>query len=139
MERTLQDRSEEKLGAVKEIEEIVVKKWRHWKPSRTRPSPFTSIQAIELDLRDKWAARLISSILPVAEHLSMVKPLMSSKKPAKEIKHLLGTTRFRTIRIHCLGLEELNKLRVPLPWQEEHIRDLLDKMIEMESSASRLS
>ena len=78
-ERALQGRSEEKLGAVKEIEEIVVKKWRHWKPPRTRSSPLTSIQEIELDLRDKWAARLISSIIPVAEHLSMVKPLMTSK------------------------------------------------------------
>ena len=139
IEWALQGRSEEKLGAVKEIEEIVIKKWRHWKPGRTRPCPLTSIQEIELDLRDKWAARLISSILPVSEHLSMVKPLMSSKDPVKEIKHLLGATRFRTIRIHCLGLKELNKLGVPLPWKEEHIRDLLNKLIEMETSASRLS
>jgi hypothetical protein len=139
IEWALQDRAEEKLGSVKEIEEIVVKKWRHWKPSRVRPSPLTSIQEIELDLRDKWAARLIASILPVADHLSMVKPLMKSKDPVKEIKHLLGTTRFRTIRIHCLGLEELHKLGVPLPWEEDNIRDFLNHMIETESSASRLS
>ena len=126
------------LGQSKNLD-IVVKKWRHWKPSRVRPSPLTSIQEIELDLRDKWAARLIASIIPVAEHLSMVKPLMKSKDPVKEIKHLLGTTRFRTIRIHCLGLEELHKLGVPLPWEEENIRDFLNHMIETESSASRLS
>lgn len=48
-------------------------------------------------------------------------------------------TRLRTIRIHCLGLEELQLLGVQLPWSEESVRDLLNKMMNDEVTASKLS
>ena len=45
--------------------------------------------------------------------------------PGKEALDLLGDSRFRTLRQHCLVYESLwNKGFTVIPWQERHVRSL---------------
>ena len=51
----------------------------------------------------------------------------------------MGTTRFRTLRVHCLNLELLIHLGLKLPWDEPSVRLILNKAEELELTSSRLN
>ena len=51
----------------------------------------------------------------------------------KEALDLLGDSRFRTLRQHCLVYESLRKRGFTvIPWQERHVRSLLNQLAEEE-------
>ena len=94
---------------------------------------------MESALRQKWMDRLISHIIPHGKDFSQIQPLLTAKDLAKEVRHLVGSTRFRTLRVHCLNLEFLLTLGLRLPCDEIEIRNILNKAEELELTSSRLS
>ena len=107
-------------------------KWRHWKPRNLKDEEPTTQRALEVHLRAKWAERLLAHFAPYAEHLPHVAPLVGPNFRT-ELGHLLGDTRFRTIRQHCLAYEGLRKRGfVAIPWKEADVRHLLNALAEAE-------
>ena len=137
----LKDRCMDRAGLLQGIQDLEVdlRKWKHWKPQRVKNATPTTMRAMELSLRDRWSERLLARLLPVGMHLDNLAPLMTVPNPTKEAKHLLGITRFRTLRIHCLNLEFILKLGVKLPWTESSLRDILNMSQELELTTSRLN
>ena len=83
-------------------------KWRHWKPRNLKDEEPTT-QRAEVGGAAHFA--------PYAEHLPHVAPLVGPNFRT-ELGHLLGDTRFRTIRQHCLAHEGLRKRGfVAIPWE----------------------
>ena len=138
-EWALRDRALDREYQIKVCEEIVIKKWRHWKPSRVSQPSAVTMRDIELALREKWMERMIAHVLPVGDHFTHIQPLLACQDLATEIKHLFGTTRFRTIRVHCLNLEHILKHGISLPWTEDALRQLLNVAKDAEMTTSRLS
>ena len=57
----------------------------------------------------------------------------------KEALDLLGDSRFRTLRQHCLVYESLRKRGFTvIPWQERHVRSLLNQLAEEEVTPCKL-
>ena len=95
-------------------------KWRHWRPGKIREMEPTTQRALKLHMCGKWAERLLAHFAPFAEH-------------RKEALDLLGDSRFRTLRQHCLVYESLRKRGFTvIPWQERHVRSLLNQLAEEE-------
>ena len=115
-----------------------VAKWRHWKPSNIKDEQPITQRRLEQELRDKWAQKLVAHLAPFADKI----PAMAAVKGAnseREYIDLLGDTRFRTLRIYCLGLENLHKLGfTSIPWLENDVRDLLNRLREQEVTPHKL-
>ena len=57
----------------------------------------------------------------------------------KEALDLLGDSRFRTLRQHCLVYESLRKRGFTvIPWQERHVRSLLNQLADEEVTPCKL-
>ena len=57
----------------------------------------------------------------------------------QEYLDLLGDTRFRTLRIHCLGLESIQRLGFTnIPWSESDVRNLLNSLRDQEITPHKL-
>ena len=55
--------------------------------------------------------------------------VMEESNPAEEFRHLLGDARFRSLRMHCLNLEGMQKLGFrSIPWTEQSLRSLLNEL-----------
>ena len=115
MDQMLLDRLED-LASYKQKPIFFVEKWRRWKPGRCEENKSISMRDMESSLRTKWLDRLIAHILPRGKDFSQITPLLATEDLAKEVRHLVGATRFRTLRVHCLNLEFLLHLGLRLPW-----------------------
>ena len=102
-------------------------KWRHWKPSRIKEVGPVNQKVLENRLRRKWAERLLSHLVPYASGIPHLAPLRGDNE-TQEFFDLLGDTRFRTLRQRCLVLEQMVKWGLPIPWQETHVRQLLNDL-----------
>ena len=61
------------------------------------------------------------------------------KDQEREWIDLLGDTRFRTLRIHCLALENLQAQGfIQVPWTETDVRDHLNRMRAEEASPHKI-
>ena len=57
----------------------------------------------------------------------------------QEYMDLLGDTRFRTLRVHCLGLEELIRMGFnQIPWDAAAVRALLNKLRDTEATPHKI-
>ena len=114
---------------------IVEAKWRHWKLGRLKEESATTQRKLELHLRDRWAERIIGLLLPFAKDLNAV----NGDNVHQEYLDLLGDTRFRTLRIHCLCFENIQKLGFnTIPWKESDIRSLLNTLRDQEITPHKL-
>ena len=88
---------------------------RHWRPGKIREMEPTTQRALEL-------------------HMDILE-----KDFRKEPLDLLGDSRFRTLRQHCLVYESLRKRGFTvIPWQERHVRSLLNQLAEEEVTPCKL-
>eukprot|EP00435_Cladocopium_sp_Y103_P059424 s598_g21.t1 len=107
-------------------------KWRHWKPSALKDEEPTTQRALEVHLRGRWAARLLAHFAPYAQHIPHMAPLVGPDFHT-ELTHLLGDTRFRTLRQYCLAYEGLRKRGFEaIPWSERDVRALSNRLAEDE-------
>ena len=83
-----------------------VARWRHWKPRQLQDTDPITQRQLEKELRLKWAQRLICLLAPFADKIPNMASVMG-KDQEREWIDLLGDTRFRTLRIHCLALETI--------------------------------
>ena len=123
----------EPLPALKALE-----KWRHWKPGRIRDMEPSTQRRLESDLRLHWARRLIAHMAPYANEIPHLQPIHGPDL-FQEYMDLLGDTRFRTLRIHCLGLEQLIRMGFnQIPWDEAAVRALLNKLRDTEATPHKI-
>ena len=117
---------------------IAEAKWRHWKPGRLKEESATTQRKLELHLRDRWADRIIGLLLPFAKDIPYLHAV-NGENVHQEYLDLLGDTRFRTLRIHCLCFENIQKLGFnTIPWKESDIRSLLNTLRDQEITPHKL-
>jgi len=110
---------------------------RHWKPGRLKEESATTQRKLELHLRERWADQIIG-ILPFAKDIPYMKAVQG-ENTHQEYLDLLGDTRFRTLRIHCLCFENIQKLCFnSIPWKEGDIRGLLNTLWDQEITPHKL-
>ena len=103
----------------------------------TDTDPITPRQ-LEKELRLKWAQRLVSLLAPFADKIPNMASVMSPHQE-REWLDLLGDTRFRTLRIHCLALENLHTTGfTQIPWTESDVREHLNRMRVEEASPHKI-
>ena len=95
------------------------------------------MKVLENHLRRKWAERLLSHLIPHAAVIPHLPPLQGDNE-TEEFFDLLGGTRFRTLRQRCLVLEQMVKWGLPIPWQETHVRHLLNDLRSQEVTPHKL-
>ena len=84
------------------------------------------------------AERLLAHFAPFAEHITYMQDILGEDF-RKEALDLLGGNRFRTLRQHCLVYESLWKRGFTvIPWQERHVRSLLNQLAEEEVTPYKL-
>ena len=93
-------------------------------------------KVLENHLRRKWAERLLSHLIPYASGIPHLAPLRGDNE-TQEFFDLLGDTRF-TLRQRCLVLEQMVKWGLPIPWQETHVRQLLNDLRSQEVTPHKL-
>jgi hypothetical protein len=109
-----------------------------WKPGRLKEEPATTQRKLELHLRERWADRIIGILLPFAKDIPYMKAVQG-ENTHQEYLDLLGDTRFRTLRIHCLCFENIQKLCFnSIPWKEGDIRGLLNTLWDQEITPHKL-
>ena len=115
-----------------------VARWRHWKPRQLQETDPITQRQLEKELRLKWAQRLICLLAPFADKIPNMASVMG-KDQEREWIDLLGDTRFRTLRIHCLALENLQAQGfIQVPWTEADVRDHLNRMRAEEASPHKI-
>ena len=88
--------------------------------------------------RGKWAERLLAHFAPFAEHIAYMQDILGEDF-RKEALDLLGDSRFRTLRQHCLVYESVRKRGFTvIPWQERHVRSLLNQLADEEVTPCKL-
>jgi hypothetical protein len=116
---------------------IAEAKWRHWKPGRLKEESATTQRKLELHLRDRWAERVIGLLLPFAKDIPHMRAV-NGENVHQEYLDLLGDTRFRTLRIHCLCFVGVRKLGFNvIPWKEGD-RSLLNTLRDQEITPHKL-
>ena len=89
-------------------------------------------------MRGKWAERLLAHFAPFAERIAYMQDILGEDF-RKEALDLLGDSRFRTLRQHCLVYESLRKRGFTvIPWQERHVRSLLNQLADEEVTPCKL-
>ena len=120
--------------------EHLLKKWRHWKPCNVRNVQPCSQRELELGLRQRWLDRLLVHFTPLASQIPNLRILMGDSDPLKEYSHLFGDTRWRTLRLHVLSLEDMLKTHsLSIPWTEDHIRALLNSLVASEATPNKVN
>lgn len=118
--------------------EAVAAKWRHWKPRHLKEESHTTQRKLEQHLRSRWAERVINLLEPYANEVPYMRAIGTGNLN-QEYLDLLGDTRFRTLRIHCLCLENLRKLGFTnIPWTEGDVRNLLNTLRTQEVTPHKL-
>jgi hypothetical protein len=139
------------FAPLSELSEIT-KRWRHWKPRSGNHTPATTQRVMELTLRERWLERLLSPFIlkqdKIRNMLSIYAAAGGAEKGLsthtgedilREYKHLMGTARYRTLRVHCLNLEHMMKAGLPIPWQERDFRAIPNTLLEEEATPSKVN
>ena len=80
----------------------------------------------------------IGLLLPFAKDIPYLNAV-NGENVHQEYLDLLGDTRFRTLRIHCLCFENIQKLGFNvIPWKESDIRSLLNTLRDQEITPHKL-
>lgn len=80
----------------------------------------------------------MSLLAPFADKIPNMSSVMSPNQE-REWLDLLGDTRFRTLRIHCLALENLQTTGfAQIPWTESDVREHLNRMRVEEASPHKI-
>lgn len=117
---------------------LPIAKWRHWRPSNTKNDQPITQRRLEQELRERWAMKLIAHLAPFAQKIPSMAAVRGPNQD-REFLDLLGDTRFRTLRIYCLGLENLHKLGFTnIPWTESDVRDLLNILRDQETTPHKI-
>jgi len=120
--------------------EMLLKKWRHWRPGNVLSLQPCTQRELELGLRQRWLDRLLLHFSPLASQIPNLRVLMGDRDPLKEYCHLFGDTRWRTLRLHVLSLEEMIKYHsLVIPWAEDHIREVLNSLVEAEATPNKVN
>jgi hypothetical protein len=114
-------------------------RWKHWKPRGSAALPAATQRAMEMVMKDKWTERLISHFIAKQERIPGLASVAKSAEPLREFKHLLGSARFRSVRVHCLNLEYLLSIGLVIPWEEIHLRSILNSLAESEASPAKVN
>ncbi|CAK9065389.1 unnamed protein product [Durusdinium trenchii] len=82
--------------------------------------------------------RLIAHMAPYANEIPHLQSIHGPDL-FQEYMDLLGDTRFRTLRVHCLGLEELIRMGFnQIPWDAAAVRALLNKLRDTEATPHKI-
>ena len=127
----------------------ITKRWRHWKPRSGNHTPATTQRMMELTLRERWLERLLAPFILKRDKIRNMLSIDTAADGAdllrkdvdilREYKHLMGTARYRTLRVHCLNLEHVMKSGLPVPWQERDLRALLNTLLDEEATPSKVN
>ena len=117
---------------------LLTARWLNpWRRQLQDTDPITPRQ-LEKELRLKWAQRLVSLLAPFVDKIPNMASIMSPHQE-REWLDLLGDTRFRTLRIHCLALETLQTTGfTQIPWTESDVREHLNRMRVEEASPHKI-
>ena len=122
-----------------EILPLEVSRWRHWSPGKLLTLTPTTQRSVELYLRRRWLERTISHFVEFAAQILYMANVMDMPNPIQEYMDLFGDARFRTIRLHCLRLEGILKLKTfKIPWTEVHVRSLMNARKDEGDSANKI-
>ena len=99
-------------------------KWRHWRPGKIREMEPTTQGALELHMCGKWAERLLAHFAPFAEHIAYM-------------QDILGRTSARK-RWTSWGIAGSGRGFTVIPWQERHVRSLLNQLADEEVTPCKL-
>ena len=114
-------------------------KWRHWKPQCQPNMPILLQRTLEIGLKQKWLARLVSVLAPYASEIPAFRKFLHSPQRQQEWQDLCGKTRYSTLRAHC-GTTESAIRNFPgcIPWTAEKIRLLLNNMRTAECTPQQI-
>ena len=116
-----------RLSVYPTTQPLLLKKWRHVTKAQVLSVEPRTQRALELELRQKWALRIVALFTPWASQLKVMKQLMDCQDPTQEWVDLLGAARFGTLRARCLDLEKLLKISPQLmPLTEDSLRVFLN-------------
>ena len=133
---------------------LITKRWRHWKPRSGNHTPATTQRVMELTLRERWLERLLAPFILKRHKIRNMLTLDTAAGGAdwastaakgadgevlREYKHLMGTARYRTLRVHCLNLEHMIKAGLPIPWEEKDLRTVLNTLLDEEATPSKVN
>ena len=125
--------------------EVAIRKWRHWRPGHVSGAAPRKQRELERALRQKRGERLFSHLLPVAARVPYIAAVISTSSTVEtvallgEFLDLFGDARFRTIRVRCRSLEEVQRMGMKTtPWREADVRDLLNTMRYKELTPSKV-
>ena len=80
----------------------------------------------------------VAALDPFADKIPNMATVMGPNQEREWID-LLGDTRFRTLRIHCLALENLQAQGFnQIPWSESDVRKHLNRMRDYEASPHKI-
>ena len=89
-------------------------------------------QATTTNLPGSWADRVIGLLAPFAKEVPYMRAVQGDNTH-QEYLDLLGDTRYRTLRIHCLCFESIQRLGFnSIPWKEHDVRRHLNTILEQE-------
>jgi len=121
------------------VQPLLLKKWRHVTKAQVLAVEPRTQRALELELRQKWALRIVSLFTPWASQLKIMRPLMLCHDPTQEWVDLLGAARFGTLRARCLDLEKLLRISPGLlPLTEDSLRTFLNCLRSSNASPSTI-
>ena len=115
------------------------KKWRSWTPKTVSKLEPLSQRKLEVQLKQKWLARLLSHFIPYASAIPYFRAVMGKGDDLREFMDLLGASRFSSLRAHTLNLEKMIQI-VPdlIPWNDEKVVFLLNKLRQNEATPSKV-
>ena len=103
-------------------------------------------------MRERWLERLLSPFILKQDKIRNMLSIYTAAGGAdtglgthagenilREHKHLMGTARYRTLRVHCLNLEHMMKSGLPIRWQEKDFRTMLNTLMEEEATPSKVN
>ena len=106
--------------------------WRHWKPGKIMSEVPEAQREIEKNLWIRCGERILSHVLPHATRLQAMKSMTGNIKT--EAMDLLGQSRFRSRRVHCLRYEKMKRMEfTAMQWGENDVRQLLNRFREEET------
>jgi hypothetical protein len=118
----------------------LLKKWRHWKPSTVRNLQPSTQRALEMGLKQKWLHRLLLHFTAHDSNIPNLQLLVGDSDPHKEYARIFGDTRWRTLRLHVLSLEEMLKHHgLHIPWAEDSVRATLNSLESKETPPNKIT
>jgi len=108
-----------------------VNKWRHYNPKNMKVAPAATQLKLEKELRTKWAVTLIKRFIPYKDEIQNMKKVQHMPDQMQEFIHLLGRSRWRTLKSWNSQLKQILKMEANfIPWNENKVREWLAKVSE---------